>query len=262
MKIINKLLLQSFLSTIVVCIPLIAPSHASTDDQRIDLKFNGQTMSADLKDVSLKLILEKIKSERGMWFRGSESVLAERVSVQFKDSPMQEALKRILFDINYVLFFDSNNKLVGAVILGRVAEANATPLPADTGSRLEFSSQTVKENGNNPFAGLSSALSKNPPKAKRLKQAITQMVGEDASEGSPTSDNPFATALNNPFAQKAAADAENAPNSENSQVFPFMPKVSSTSEQLTGSKVTKTTENPFAKKAFLQKGNPFEKNIE
>ena len=229
MKIINKYLIR-VLALGIIGLFLIASGYASTDNQRMDIVFNDQTMSADLENVTLRQILEKIKSEKGMWFTGNEPVLEERVSVQFKNSPMQEALQRILFDINHVLFFDNDEKLVGVIILGKDEAGGSISLPAITSDGPGLSSKTEKEHrsSNDPVESLSSGSPNILPSSEAFKQATTQTVGEDASEGVQPLDNPFAKPLDNPFA--------------------------------------KPSDNPFAKpldkEAPLPTGNPFEQKTD
>jgi type II secretory pathway component GspD/PulD (secretin) len=47
------------------------------------LVFQGATVTANLKEVSLKNVFEKVQKETGIWFRVAEFELDERVSIQF-----------------------------------------------------------------------------------------------------------------------------------------------------------------------------------
>jgi hypothetical protein len=227
MKKLIKILLK-FFSAVIIGIFLISFSYAASDNQRIDIKFNGQTMSADLDHVTLGQILEKIKSEKGMWFKGNESVLEERVSVQFKDFPLQKGLKRILFDINHVLFFDYDKKLVGVFIVGKEDAGRSVSRHAATSAKNGLSLQPGKEakDSKNPFELFSDESSPGHPWTKAAEKAITQIIGKDSSRGFP----PFY----NPFAKKMAPDTESRQDEQN-----------------------KTPGDPFAIEAPSQPGNPF-----
>jgi type II secretory pathway component GspD/PulD (secretin) len=83
------------------------------------LIFQGATFSATLEEASLESVFDQILKETGIWFRVPESDLDEKVSVQFKNLPVQEGLRRILRTMNYSLLFDQNNKLIGAFVFGR-----------------------------------------------------------------------------------------------------------------------------------------------
>jgi hypothetical protein len=88
-------------------------------EERIDLKFQEQTFSADLEEAPLGAIIKRFKEEKGIWFKGKESLLDEKVSVQFKDLPIREGLERILSAMNYSLIFDGEARLVGVVLVGK-----------------------------------------------------------------------------------------------------------------------------------------------
>jgi len=93
-------------------------SAAPAREKIVDLTIKGETLSAKLKEIPLKDILEKLERETGIWFKGDESVFAEMVSVQFKDLSLEDGLKRILAFKNYSLLFDRDKGLVGVIVLG------------------------------------------------------------------------------------------------------------------------------------------------
>ena len=84
------------------------------------LVFQGATFSAILVEEPLKHVFEKVQKETGVWFRASESELAERVSVQFEKLTVEEGLRRILHSMNYGLLFDQNKNLIGAFVFEKV----------------------------------------------------------------------------------------------------------------------------------------------
>jgi hypothetical protein len=83
-----------------------------------NLKFEGQNFSANLKKASLKAVLRKIESRKGIWFKGRDSLLDREISVQFRNLSLQDGLKRILFSTNYCLVFDHQRKLSGVILIG------------------------------------------------------------------------------------------------------------------------------------------------
>ena len=84
---------------------------------RIELEFKGQTFSACLKNVPLIDIFEKVRQEKGVWFKGKASLFEETVSVEFNDFPIQDGLKRILSRMNYSFIFGRDHKLLGVILL-------------------------------------------------------------------------------------------------------------------------------------------------
>jgi hypothetical protein len=98
MKLIVTLIMCSFFLTV------LPPTVASREN--IDLTIHGEVLSARLRGIPLKIILEKLERERGIWFRGNTSLLDEAITVQFTDLPIEGGLNRILASMNYSLVFD------------------------------------------------------------------------------------------------------------------------------------------------------------
>lgn len=97
---------------------LLPPPEIFGDLGQLELDFNGETCSLDIEKVPLKTILTKIKNEKGIWFKVSQSSAEETISMRFSDLSIREGIERILRNFNYSLHFDQNDKLLGATILG------------------------------------------------------------------------------------------------------------------------------------------------
>lgn len=102
-------------------------SNASSGKGDINIKFRGQILSAEFIKVSLRLILEKLNRERGIWFQGSDSVLDTEVSVRFKNLSVEKGIKRILSRVNYALFFDQNERLLGLFVVDKGVSISSLP---------------------------------------------------------------------------------------------------------------------------------------
>ena len=83
----------------------------------------SSTLSAKIERASLKGVIAKIKEEKVIWFKfwfkSSEQLLNEQVSVRFKSLPLQDALERILSGLNHSLIFDKDGDLLGVILLGK-----------------------------------------------------------------------------------------------------------------------------------------------
>ena len=156
----------------------------SSGKEEIDLELRGQAMSAELQGVSLRLVLEKLEREKGIWFKGDESVLEEEVSIRFKDLPLYEGLRRILSHINHVLVFDGDNGLVGLFILGK------------------------KDRGNSVARDAAVATEKGSPSLPIGEAKASKYPFEAFSDPRP-SDNPTKSSPEDPFAQSISPSAEN-----------------------------------------------------
>jgi len=109
----------------------------------LDLQFKGDSLSAKLSNASLQVVFDKISQEKGIWFKAAASLNAEKISVQFADLCLEDALKRILARSNYSLVFD-NNSLVGAIIIGQRSPEFETAEVRDVSTRGTIS---VQEDG-------------------------------------------------------------------------------------------------------------------
>jgi len=141
---------------------------ASSGKEEIALEFHGQIMSAELQGVSLRLILERLEREKGIWFKGDQSALEESISVRFDNIPLHEGLRRILSNINHVLVFDQERGLVGLFILGKQDHGKPTGQDAAIAAQRSLSSKPVEEDtvDRYPFEAFSDSTSSGNPEMK------------------------------------------------------------------------------------------------
>lgn len=121
----DKISKTAFIHSFVCLSLLFLLCSAKAEDMVIDLNIKDNTISANLIEAPFKDIIEKIEQEKGIWFKGSDSISDETLSVQFQDLPIQDALVRILSDLNYSLIFDKDSKLVGVFIVGKLDSAGS-----------------------------------------------------------------------------------------------------------------------------------------
>jgi hypothetical protein len=174
----------------------------SSGKEEIGLKFNGQAISAELQGVSLRLILEKLNREKGIWSKGDESVLEEKVSVRVTDLPLLEGLRRILSDFNHVLVFDRDKRLVGLFILGKKDPGRPVTRDVAIGIDKALPSQPLGEASEDPFEDFPDTLPPGSSKAKSKRGTIdedssspedpnTERSGTGFVKGSLSPENPF-----------------------------------------------------------------------
>ncbi len=130
----QRVIKSIFILSIVSLFSFSSPPVVRSQEARIYLKFTEETLSVDLEEASLRAIMERVKQERGIWVKGGESLLDEKVSLQFKDLPIQDGMARILSAMNYSLIFDRDSNLVGVILVGKrsktsVRERTRRPTP-------------------------------------------------------------------------------------------------------------------------------------
>jgi len=138
---IRKRALTFYLGTLVFLF-LLYPNELRAEV--LDLQFKGENLSAKLNNASLQAVFDKISQEKGIWFKAVESSSSEKVSVQFADLCLEDALKRILARSNYSLVFD-NDALVGAIIIGQRSPDLETAEVRDVRTRGTISFQEDNE---------------------------------------------------------------------------------------------------------------------
>ena len=119
---------------LIACL-LLVPIFAMAE--RVTIQ-NGR-MSVDLQEASLVGVAKDIEKQAGISFKGDESLLEEKVSVSFKDLPIEEGIKRILANMNYSLMFDNQGQVSEVMIMsegsGAVApQPQVRPAPVRTGT--------------------------------------------------------------------------------------------------------------------------------
>lgn len=92
---------------------------ARSQEARIYLKFTQETLSVNLEEAPLTAVIKRVKEEKGIWFKGNESLLDEKISLQFEDLPIEDGMARILSAMNYSLLFDRDSNLVGVILVGK-----------------------------------------------------------------------------------------------------------------------------------------------
>jgi len=92
------------------------------------LRFKERTLSADIDSTPLRVVLDAIRKQKGIRFqtkKGAGSLLNEEISVQFKQLPMQDALKRIFAGMNHCLVFRGDS-IYRVMLYGKVKKKRYT----------------------------------------------------------------------------------------------------------------------------------------
>jgi hypothetical protein len=220
------------LSWIFMFLCLGSFSSAFRGKEQISLQFKGQIMSAELQGVSLRLILERLKNEKGIWFKGDESALEESISIRFEDLPLHEGLRRILSNINHVLVFDRDKGLVGLFILGK----------KDAGRRAPRDGGVV--------------TGKSPPSQPAEEATVSRDPFDDFPGGDHTG-NPRTGSTDRPFG-KDFSPLEDRDNQSGDKPFTDM---SSGPESPVGESAAPSSENPFAASTTSSSEGPFDKGV-
>ena len=115
------LVFLGFLLILSTVCPVSAERNARSDQaaspQRELLIENG-TISADLKEVPLRKVLEQILEQADVWYKCDESLFREKISIQFKDLPLKTGMRRILASFDHALEFNARGELIGLTLLG------------------------------------------------------------------------------------------------------------------------------------------------
>ena len=146
----------------------ISACHISTfvGAENFSLNFQESSCSAFLEEAPLRIVVETVLEETGIWIRVPESLLDERVSVQFENLSILEGLKRIFRKMNYSFLLDQHNNLIGAFVFAKAdridtaiysAELNEQMVSAafegNTAAVVELLSQGADVNAEGEYSG-------------------------------------------------------------------------------------------------------------
>jgi hypothetical protein len=149
-----EVFMKVFFVFLIACFFFLAefsPIHAGIGEAELQLK--GQTLSAQLNKTSLRAILEKLRKEKGIWFKCKETLLEEKISVRFKNLSLEEGLNRIFSFMDYSLIFDRNNQLEGILIIGKKSPGSTELKGKAVRNKMPASSKTSRQYGNDNSSG-------------------------------------------------------------------------------------------------------------
>jgi len=101
---------------------------------RVDIKDGRISVSA--KDIPLELLCKDIEKKSGVRFKIQDALLGNKLSIELKNLPLLRGVKRLLARMNYMLWFDHQNKLTEIFIVGRT-EHYTPPVLRKHSSRRE-----------------------------------------------------------------------------------------------------------------------------
>jgi len=107
---------------------LFLPETATPQGRALRLDFNKGTLTADIEDTPLKSVFDAIRKQKGIRFqtkKGADFLLNEKISVRFRELPMQDALGRILAGMNHCLIFKGDS-IFRVMVFGKVKKKRYT----------------------------------------------------------------------------------------------------------------------------------------
>jgi hypothetical protein len=102
---------------------------------KLELDFSGKTCSVSIEKAPLRTVLTKIKKEKCIWYKVSQSSAYETISIRFSDLSIREGIERILRNFNYSLHFDQDDWLLGVTIVGKKEGADYWSKKTNSNSR-------------------------------------------------------------------------------------------------------------------------------
>jgi len=134
----------------------------------IDLTFQDDVLSANLKEVRLKDVLERLEREKGISWKVDFSLLEEKITVQFTDLYLHKGVKRILGSMNHSLIFDENERLACVIIIGEKTHDKVTPK-----GRMVAQNKRTQQNQDVKAEKISGASSGPVPESFKVMRNVT-----------------------------------------------------------------------------------------
>jgi hypothetical protein len=76
----DKFLKSTFGALIVGLLLCVFSASSRGEEGRIELNFDDRFVSANLENVPLRIILDKIKREKGLWYKRDRSLSEKKLS--------------------------------------------------------------------------------------------------------------------------------------------------------------------------------------
>jgi hypothetical protein len=132
----ERKVLFTLLGGFVILLFLLPPEIFGEGGQ-LELDFAERSCSLRVDQVPLKTILTKIEEEKDIWFKASQSLGEETVSLGFSELSIREGIERILRNFDYSLHFDQDGKLLGVTVLSKRETSDSWGRKAISPSRRE-----------------------------------------------------------------------------------------------------------------------------
>jgi hypothetical protein len=123
----------------------------SSSGNSLFTKYKDDLLSADIKDVPLGDVLQKLSDETGILFSFPPSIGEESVMVRFSNFTIPEALNKILASHDRIFIYEETQPDADESLPGRLKEVRVyTPLPPGTSRGTAPEQATVTSTKNTP----------------------------------------------------------------------------------------------------------------
>ncbi|MBE7445330.1 MAG: HEAT repeat domain-containing protein [Planctomycetia bacterium] len=133
----------------IVCFPVFATSRDEVlwadqlpGEEGLDIKFNNGKLSAKLKNSPLEKVLKEVMSQSGakIWLNDS---IDGTVTIEFKNIPIGEGVRRMLKDKNYAFVFARQDAREGKLSIVRASKSKEIFTKVNEEPPRKFPQKTV-----------------------------------------------------------------------------------------------------------------------
>ena len=117
------------IGSLMIC---LLPRFALTQEGKVNLLIDKNTLSADIEGASLEAVLTQIRQKTGLYYKtwfGGNQTLSEKVSVRFNRLSFKEGLERILSNVNHSLVLEGSS-VAGVMLFGKPGQPDRTRRPS------------------------------------------------------------------------------------------------------------------------------------
>jgi hypothetical protein len=120
----------------------VISAHAEAKEPKVtripsdgEIRIADSIVSANLKKAPLQDVIREIKEQSKIWVTGNESLLGEKISVQFNNLTLEKSIGRILINFNHSIVYDEQEEVVGLFIVGK-RQRRQTQTRAQTNAQI------------------------------------------------------------------------------------------------------------------------------
>lgn len=132
MKIIK---ISTFIPAACICSFLYA-SAVLADTEKINLRFHGDRLSAQINNSDLGTVLQQFEKEKGILIRCDPHMEKEKITTAFDNLSSEKALHRILKNTDHSLVFDREGQVREIIVTGKGGKGVSRPVNTDPAFRI------------------------------------------------------------------------------------------------------------------------------
>lgn len=153
--------------------------------QKESMIIKDDRLTVEYYQVPLGEILNQLKNRNNIWFKGAESLLDEKITIQFTDLSLEDGIKRILGFINYALVYHADGKLAGIKLFNKLDKQEKVITKAIPNLRELSSLRVLQQRNEGDYPKEEPPSYEQPNERPMLQEALQEIQQANESDVTP-----------------------------------------------------------------------------